>query len=212
MSLDCPLCLSSNTELFGKNSIREYFRCSNCNLIFTPKFFHLSRLEEQERYAEHENNYEDKKYRDYLSKIISAIKNHGYNFSNRRVIDYGAGENYVLTRILQDRGVEAFAFDPIYGLNIDKSIKYDIIIASESAEHFTNPHKEFRDINSLLKEDGVIAIKTELTDNISKFNSWWYQKDPTHVVFYSIETLNYLAKSLNKRASIITKNLTILEP
>ena len=59
----CPLCASGETRfLFGsqrKNLIRDYCCCGICDLVFVPSVFHLSFLDQRNRYLEHNNEFDD---------------------------------------------------------------------------------------------------------------------------------------------------------
>jgi len=35
-----------------------------------------------------------------------------------------------------------------------------------------------------------------MTDDIENFNEWYYQRDPTHICFWSKSTMRWLANSL----------------
>jgi hypothetical protein len=47
-----------------------------------------------------------------------------------------------------------------------------------------------------------------LTTN-EAFDSWYYRRDPTHVVFYAEETFDVIAKQRNWHCEIITKDVVL---
>jgi hypothetical protein len=42
----------------------------------------------------------------------------------------------------------------------------------------------------MLKRGGILGVMTRLVPE--SFESWWYHRDPTHVVFYSEATLCWI--------------------
>jgi SAM-dependent methyltransferase len=84
-------------------------------------------------------------------------------------------------------------FDPFF--HPDASVleeSYDFIAASEVAEHLYDPAKEFARLRRLLKPGGRLGIMTERCSHETDFGSWYYRRDPTHVAFYSRETLEWI--------------------
>ena len=82
----CPLCLSLKTTLFSQSSIknleRDYLICKSCELIFVPSKFHISHSDEKKRYLEHNNDINDPKYQEFLSKLLDQLipkLGEGYN-------------------------------------------------------------------------------------------------------------------------------------
>jgi hypothetical protein len=74
--------------------------------------------------------------------------------------------------------------------------EYDLVYASEVAEHFRNPAAEFRRLRGLLGSGGgKLVLMTLLYTPERDFNSWSYRRDPTHLVFYSNETLIWIAQA-----------------
>ena len=49
----------------------------------------------------------------------------------------------------------------------------------------------------MLKPGGILAIMTNFYSEEIDFDEWWYQRDPTHVSFYSIKTFEWLSESFN---------------
>ena len=87
--------------------------------------------------------------------------------------------------------------------------KYDFITCTETAEHFFNPKKEFDLINSLLNKGGWLGVMTSFLTTSEVFDSWYYRRDPTHVVFYAEETFDVIAQQRNWHCEIITKDVVL---
>ena len=73
--------------------------------------------------------------------------------------------------------------------------KYDYLFATECFEHFFRPADELQKLNRLLNPGGILVVMTQLWKDIEKFKSWRYAQDPTHVVFYHKETVEFICKN-----------------
>ena len=114
-------------------------------------------------------------------------------------MDYGCGTGTVASLVLEDLGYKTVAlYDPFFQPDegyLSKS--YDYIICCEAMEHFYYPKEEFSKLRNLLKPFGKLFCKTSLLKSESsaeEFSYWWYNNDPTHVFFYTVETLGYISK------------------
>jgi len=47
----------------------------------------------------------------------------------------------------------------------------------------------------MLSVGGVLAVMTKILDDQVDFKSWYYKDDPTHICFFSRNTMNHLAKA-----------------
>ena len=207
--MKCPLCKSSNTHFFVKNTDRVYQKCSDCDLIFAPSCYFLNEIEEKIRYNLHENFIENIGYRNFLSQVISPIKQ---RLSKGTLgLDYGSGPSPVLATLLEIEGYKMDFYDPYYANN--QSVfnkKYDFISLTEVAEHFYYPAIEFEKILQLLEPNGYLVVMTSRTDAITDFKNWYYQKDPTHVSFYSNKSFEFIASKYKLSISIIDAKIVIL--
>lgn len=206
----CPLCHSVKTNYFTNAMNRDYFLCTHCKLIFVPKVFLLDKKEEKKRYDLHKNSINDKGYVNFLSEIVQAIsqKIAPPSFG----LDYGSGPTPVLAEILRNKGYNINIFDPFYA--VDKTVlekTYDFICMSEVAEHFYNPSQEFEELVKLLKPNAYLFIMTLSTDAINDFPNWHYQKDDTHVCFYSSESMQYIADKYHLILEKVTERLFIFQ-
>ena len=83
------------------------------------------------------------------------------------------------------------------------------MVTSETVEHFESPGLEFELINNLLKEGGVMGIMTSILYESINIEKWYYRMDPTHIAFYSPETMEWIAKQYNWKLHIPFKNICI---
>lgn len=202
----CPLCQKDQTYLFHT----DYHRCSNCHLIFLSPDKRVDEIEEKRQYDLHENNPDDPGYRSFLSQIVNPLKKYLPEDKNLKGLDFGCGPGPTLNLLLEEEGIEMSVYDPFYYPNqeaLDR--KYDVITCTEVAEHFFNPLKEFKFLKGSLKEEGVLGIMTDLFSDDIEFSKWHYIKDPTHVGFFSKESLSWLARELNLKVEIFGKRVAI---
>ena len=96
----------------------------------------------------------------------------------------------------------------------DKKIflkQFDFVTCSETAEHFHNPNYEFKTLDKMLKPSGVLGIMTNFLTKELVFKNWFYNKDPTHVVFYSPTTFEIIAKQRGWRIQFLDVNIVIFK-
>lgn len=201
---NCPICGSETTPITGASAelkivegTMRYFRCDSCEAVHVPRELHLTPEEEKERYALHDNSDSNAGYRSYLTKVADTVADLVPDIADRSILDYGAGEDYVLTRILREKGMNASPYDPNYENLSNLNGKYDLLIACECVEHFRDPINEFRRLDALLNFGGYCYVRTEMLESTPYFSGWWYKNDLTHIIFYSQKTMSYIGEQLN---------------
>ncbi len=204
----CTLCGLQNNSFFFRDKFREYQKCNVCSIIFVSSKYHVSRIEEGARYEEHNNDPNDKGYRDFLSQIAKPINEYFPNGANG--LDFGCGPTPLLAQILGELGFEMDVFDPFYA--IDKSVfdrDYDFVVSTEVFEHLSKPLIEIRKLLEIIKPDGLLAIMTlPYTESID-FHKWHYKNDATHICFYTIETFDWLSNHLDISYDQVGNNIFI---
>ena len=189
----CPLCAENKRIMRVKGPVdRLFLHCENCFLIFTDSGDHPSIEDERIRYLTHNNSIENIGYIDFLNRAIKpALK---FIEPGMAGLDYGCGPRPVLSLLIEKSGLTCDNYDPIFFPDLNKEKQYDFIFATECAEHFFCPGREFQQIIGLLKPGGILTLMTELWKNTDEFKSWWYPRDFTHVTFYHQETLKFISK------------------
>jgi hypothetical protein len=212
---DCPLCFSLS-NFFQEGDDREYYLCPCCAMIFVPSKYFLSREEETERYLEHENSLDNEGYVAMFENAIDHIKNSCSNV--HLVLDYGCGYEPVLKTLLERHGYIADIYDENFFPELDLQKNYDLIISTETFEHFKYPGKELDRLISLLSPTGYLAVMTQFysfknkTTSKELFKGWYYKRDPTHIVFYSDQTFDWVAKHYGLKTIFNNnKNIVILQ-
>jgi SAM-dependent methyltransferase len=194
--MQCLLC-HSDSEPFTKSQGRSFHLCQVCQLIFVAPDFLLPETEEKERYLEHENSLENHGYVKMFRDKIEVIQQHCTGIQS--VLDYGCGYAPVLCALLEREGYSAQGYDCYFFPEWDDATGYDLIVSTEAFEHFRNPRKELERIETGINDAGYLAVMTKwypLKDNqpdANAFQSWYYQRDPTHIVFYGPATFAWIA-------------------
>ena len=211
--MDCPICSTQCHSFTGAKENIEYFRCENCDLIFKSPDNFQDFDEQKKRYDLHQNSEDNIGYRDYFNRFADFI------FQNIKIdidsaLDFGCGESILLSRVLNERGVECDVYDPIYHPDERyRDQKYDLIVSVEVFEHLHHPLQVFSHLLERLNDGGYLAIRTEFhPESESDFLKWYYRMDPTHIMFYSLKTFSYLAGRFGlDLVADNGKNIVILE-
>jgi len=207
-NIKCPLCATLSDIYLNSNSI--YYRCKECCGIFAHKRDLIDLESEKEVYLQHTNDVEDKNYQKFVSPITDVILK---DFTpNSEGLDFGAGTGPVLSKVLEDNGFNIKQYDPFFH-NYPKLLenRYDYIASCEVIEHFHNPYKEFKLLKNMLKPDAKLYLMTEIYNNGIDFASWYYKNDPTHIFFYSKESLLWIKNEFDFKSVSINKRLVIFE-
>ncbi|MBZ0325981.1 MAG: class I SAM-dependent methyltransferase [Altibacter sp.] len=187
----CIMCHSDRTQPLGVFQEVPYFRCRNCHTVYKDPVQFLDPETEKQRYLLHKNDVDDIHYQQFVKPIFDAVVQK-YN-SNCLGLDFGAGSGPVITKLLRDRGYSMSLYDPFF--YPDTAVlepTYDFIVCCEVIEHFHNPSKEFQLLFDLLKPQGRLFCMSELLPEQENFEAWYYKNDPTHVIFYSEENLDWI--------------------
>ena len=204
MSIDqCPLCLSETVRLLlaGRevSHPRDFLHCGVCDLVFVPGRFHLDAKAEKARYLQHNNDPNDKGYRDFLMRLFDPLR--GHLVEGASGLDYGAGPSPALAIMMRDEGFKVQVYDPYFHPDLlTLRGTYDFITCTETAEHFSRPRAEFDTLQALLRPSGWLGIMTGMLDSWRDFPDWYYQRDPTHICFYSRTTMFWIADTFGWRA------------
>ena len=196
--MTCPLCNNKNVHTIDNDSLREYVQCRLCDLIFVPRSSCVGEEQERKRYDLHSNTINDAGYVRYLETVADYLRY--IPLQKPETLDFGSGQNAILTHILNRRGIPCTAYDPLYDIGTSAlSRKYDFVIMCEVIEHVRDLYNELTRIRDLLNDNGFVLIRTQMVKDIAGFTSWWYTKDITHINFFSYRTLEYVGDFLRRR-------------
>jgi hypothetical protein len=190
-SLVCPLCGFHDSKPLATDS-GEYFHCGRCDLRFLHPGARLDPQDEKNRYLTHENVVDDPGYRKFLEPIFQAVR--ARVAPGAHGLDFGAGPGPALVDMFRAANFTMDLYDPFFWPDATKlQQKYDFVVASEVVEHMFSPAAEFARLFELLKPGGVLGLMTLLVEPATDFATWYYRRDPTHVVFYSRQTFSWIA-------------------
>jgi hypothetical protein len=152
-----------------------------------------SRKSEEARYRTHQNSPSDSAYIAYLRRLAEPVVRHVT--SGAKGLDFGCGPTRGMEKALHILGFSAESYDPIFFPQTELlNFHYDFLLCCEAAEHFFDPAKEFALFDRLLKPGGILGVSSKLAVGREEFANWTYRRDPTHVVFYQKETVEWLAR------------------
>ncbi len=209
-----------NKELI--NPIRIWVRCDNCKLIYanpTPSEDILNQyysIIAKEKFGGIYGNIGDRFefLVDMANKRLEKIEK--YVGGAKTILDIGTGIG-VFTGIALDRGWQAEGLELTpedcqyakekFGLDLlqenfydfKENRKYDTVTLFEVIEHLRSPLKDLKQINKLIKDNGLLVIATPIQDTLfgkkMKENSaFWYTV--THLSYFTKDVLSqYLKES-----------------
>lgn len=189
--IGCLLC-AGTADQYPEGSDR-YYRCRECSVVFLDPALRLSKTQERLRYEQHNNDVDDPRYQKFVEPVIQSVERQFLPLSQG--LDFGSGTGPVLTKLLRERGYAMEMYDPFFAN--DPAVlqrRYDFIVCCEVIEHFRDPAQEFYLLRGLLRPGGVLVCKTEILRDEIDFSTWYYQRDPTHIIFYPPATLEWIRK------------------
>lgn len=198
MPFSCPLCFTDKTHHFAyqKSYRRNFYECEECSLIFVDRGELLSSEEEKSRYDLHENHIRSKGYEKFLRRLIDPLKK--YVILDDKGLDYGEGPYPMLREIFAEDGYKNInGYDPLYNPSESALMDhYKFIICCEVIEHTKNPRKELKRMESLLENDGYLAMSTGIYSKDHDFLGWQYTHDDTHINFFTDDTVLWIVDNL----------------
>mgnify|MGYP003108473586 FL=1 len=201
----CTLC-SSASEPFCEDKKRQYFRCTVCDMVFADPQAYLPQDEEKAIYDFHQNDSHDTRYREFLSQLsIPLLEKLSTGMTG---LDFGSGPGPTLSLMLEEQGMKMSIYDIFYAPDSGQlSRQYDFVTCSEVVEHFNEPGKAWPQLISLVKPKGYIGVMTWMftKKTAEQFNQWSYKGDPTHVSFYTPETMQWIAQHFQLKLEIISE-------
>lgn len=191
----CRVCKSQNLSVLDLD--KRYYYCNDCEAIFIEKNEIVTQKEEKERYEDHDNTKQNdgyvKMFEDFLEESVFPFIE-----DVDEVLEFGCGPGPVLADLLKREDYQVDKYDPyFYPERVYENKKYDLITSTEVFEHFSEPRKEMEFLTSHLKAGGYLAIMTSFHPGPKEFADWWYKWDPTHIVFYNLNTFHSLAEDFN---------------
>lgn len=202
----CCVCRSHAARPF---TLAGCFRCDACEATFLDRARVPSLSEAKKVYDTHENDPNDARYKDFLSRLADPLL--ARLGPSKQGLDYGCGPGPALAQMLAARGHSVALYDPIYAPNTQALARtYDFVTCTEVIEHFVDPANDFAALAALVKPGGWLGIMTCFQTDDARFERWHYRRDPTHVVFYREHTLRTLATQHGFRCEIPVKDVALM--
>jgi SAM-dependent methyltransferase len=156
--------------------------------VFAPQAFWSSVDDERARYSHHDNTLANAGYVQFLSEVADVVC--GLAGPGARGLDFGSGQNAVLTALLRERGLGCVAYDPLYGIGpAALREQYDVVVLCEVIEHLRELRPALATIGACLRPGGRMVVRTQCYPSVAEVPSWWYARDPTHLNFFAERTL-----------------------
>lgn len=210
--MNCPGCLSSNTEATNMKASSGYvfFSCNDCELVFANPM----KAGTQQWY---ENS------ADYVPPIVPVLKLKWYEaafFENinlpkkSKLLNVGCGKTVFLKELCnydyqvhavdisekyvnftrEKLGIKnAYHSDIMDFVNSYKGEKFDCILFFEVLEHLESPGKFLKELHVLLKEDGCIILSVPNSNRIESLNTTW-DRPPHHLTRWNKKSLTMVLK------------------
>ncbi len=187
----CRLCKSDEVKSFSKDRKRDYYRCNNCSLIFAGEEFYLTNEQEKSLYDFHQNTPDNQGYCNFLNQLVNPLSEK--LDTGVYGLDFGCGPGPTLNLLFKQKGHEMDLYDPFYHNDPEIFLNsYDFITSSEVFEHLQNPSVVIDKILSILKPGGYLGVMTKLYNDEIDFKNWYYKNDMTHIIFFSLETIEFI--------------------
>lgn len=193
----CKICHTETMTYVHPKMELIFHECKACGFMFKDPSHYMKLEDEKAKYDMHHNDETNRGYVNFLMNFYeSSIRPH---IHGKEVLDFGSGPNPVFQKLLQNEGYQVTIYDYFYAP--EKTYKektYDCISIIEVIEHLQSPLEVLKDLKSLLKPNGIIAIMTLFyPKDKTIFNDWFYIRDKTHVSFFNHDVFKKIAKELH---------------
>ena len=192
--MDCHICNKSTVSFVHEKTDIIYYHCKDCEYIFKSPEVYQDFDSQKERYNLHTNDAEDEGYQAYFKRFLDfTLPLVGHP---KTALDFGCGRSSLLATLLEKEGVHCDYYDPIYHPDtLNESKKYDLIVSTEVFEHLHQPREVFESLLGRLEKGGFLALQTQFHPNDTEaFKKWYYHQDPTHIVFFTVQTFKTLCE------------------
>jgi hypothetical protein len=183
---------------FGPSDVLvPYFRCGECEFLFTPFFDDWSSNDFSELiynidYGAVDGEYASIRPRGVAQQMVRILA----GYQSARILDFGSGTG-VFAESMNAAGFHVASYDPFSTPDRPAGL-FDIVTCFEVLEHMPFPLDGLYDIKSFLLEGGCILFSQALQpQNIQQLRcSWWYVAPRNgHMSIFSEHTLAEMARS-----------------
>lgn len=223
----CAICNSKNIVPYKRlsfvNDILLLLKCNNCNFVFQKNFNNID-LSYDENYYLREKIISTRFLKEKAEYKFNLIK--PFISNKKKILEIGCSTGEFL-EVCQSNGYEttgleisriAYNKSKEKGLNIlhgdidavyQLSHKFDVLIMFDVLEHLTDFNIFFKNISSILDENGVIIIETPNYNSIIRlFNPYkWVGYNKFHLTYFNPYNLNLLLSKYGFKKEIISTSI-----
>lgn len=214
--MECKICKNSTEKKFGTQILGKYkvsyFQCQQCFFVQTENPYWLS-----EAYRDSINITDTGiMSRNIITSELTSLIIYLYFDRTSAFLDYAGGYG-IFTRLMRDIGFDFYWHDLYsqnllargFEFNVDRSKKIELITSFESFEHFENPLKEIERMLSISRN--IFFSTMIISEQLPTPETWdYYGLDHgQHIAFYSLKSLEYIAKKHKLYFYTNNKNLHI---
>jgi len=206
----CPVCSEADGRSFDVIDGKQYWRCPTCAATWLDAVHHLSSADEYAHYLNHENDVSDPGYRGFLARLADPLL--GVLPPGAKGLELGCGPGPALAAMLTEAGHQMTLWDPFFEDHPEVlEQQYDFVTCTEVLEHLRQPLETFETFKRLIRPGGWLGLMTCFQTDDAAFAGWHYRKDPTHIVFYKAETIDFIADRLGWNCQIPRKDVALLQ-
>jgi hypothetical protein len=109
-----------------------------------------------------------------------------------------------------EHGFRMAVYDPFYAPGVSVlQRRYSFVTCTEVMEHIYSPRRSLELVWDIVEPGGILGVMTSLRPEKEGFHAWRYKNDPTHVRFYSRQTMEWLANQWNARLEFVARDALI---
>ncbi|OHU86076.1 methyltransferase [Pseudoalteromonas amylolytica] len=205
----CGLCGGVKITHYHQDKLRHYWQCECCQLVFVDESERLTPQQEKVIYDSHQNDLGDEGYRRFLSRVADPIL--ARTSPPAIGLDFGCGPGPLLAHMLTEAGHKMSVYDLYYANDPEVLTgQYDFISCTEVIEHIAQPKSILSQLFSLLKPGAPLVLMTKLVIDKTRFATWHYKNDLTHISFFSRKTFAYVAQIYGSDIEFVGNDVIIL--
>lgn len=209
----CKICKEVSTLIQDPKKDLVYYRCTSCGFVSLDDQHIIDSVQEKEQYDLHNNGFESRGYVQMFEDFIKlAIEPYSKNIQT--ALEFGSGPGPVLSKLLENRGLEVDIYDLYYSpLKVYERKAYDLITSTEVFEHLQKPLEVLELLVEHTKQNGYIVLMTKFPPKDDKeFLAWWYRRDPTHISFFTPQSFEVMAEKVGlKVLQTINQNIVVFQ-